>query len=232
MNDFREPRSWIWHPVVAVLATVVAIVGFVAAMSQTLSDPPVAVVYVAGAGVALVTGFFLTVLAPLPAEDDTPYNLWAVGTWLIGIFLTMFVLAYARKPGGVLWSALILAVPWYVAIFRAIPAERASRPMRGVLAACVVAVGAAVAPFAWSGNWPMPPLDGAAIGYLCGLAVAAMFLRAGDPWPRAGAALLFVVSFSSLTRPFLPIVPVILTVYLFSWLRRRRIGSAPQGVVA
>lgn len=232
MNDARWRHSWIWHPGVVALATAVAILAFFASMAQTLSDPPVAVAFVLAAGVALVTGFFLVVLAPLPDEKQPEYNWWVGGTWMVGIFLTMFVMVAARRPGGVLWPALILTVPWYVAIFRAIPPERASRPMRGVLAAFVVAVGAAVAPFAWSGNSPMPPLDGAAVGYLCGLAIAAMFLRAGDPWPRAGAALLFVVSFSSLTLPFLPIVPVILTVYLFSWLRRRRIGSAPQAVVA
>ena len=143
----------------------------------------------------------------------------------------MFVMAGARKPGGVLWPALILTVPWFVAVFRAIPPERTSRSARGVLAACVVAVGVAFAPFAWSGNSPMPPVDGAAIGYLWGLAVAVVFLRAGESWRRVAAVLLLAVSFSSLGQ-FLPIVTVLLTAYPFAWMRRRRVGSAPQAVVA
>ncbi len=229
MKSARQQRSWIWHPGVAVLATAVAILTFVAGMSQTLSDPPVAVAVVAAAGVALVTGFFLTVLAPLPTEKQPGYDWWAVGAWLVGIVLTMFVMVGARKPGGVLWSALILIVPWYIGVFRAIPPARASRPIRGVLAAGVVAVGAACAPFAWSGNSPTSFVDGAAVGYLWGLAVAAVLLRAGESWPRVGAALLFAVSFMSLTSQFMPMVAVLLTGYLFSWIRRRRIGSALQG---
>jgi hypothetical protein len=74
----------------------------------------------------------------------------------------------------------------------------------------------------------MPPVDGAAIGYLWGLAVAVVFLRAGESWRRVAAVLLLAVSLSSLGQ-FLPTVPVHLTVYLFAWIRRRRIGSALQG---
>lgn len=232
MKDFREPRSWIWHPVVAVLATIVAIVGFVAAMSQTLSDAPVAVAFVVAAGAALVTGVFLIVFAPMPTDTREDYKWWAVGTWLIGILVTMFVMAGARRPGGVLWPALILTVPWYYAVFRAVPPGRASRFMRGMLAACVVAIGAAVAPFAWSGNSPGPPLDGAAIGYLWGVAVAAVFLRAGESWPRVGAAVVYAVSFMSLTSQFPLTVPVLLTTYLAYWIRRRTIASAPQEAAA
>jgi len=232
MNDARWGHSWIWHPGVAALAAAVAVLAFVAGMSQTLSDPPVAVAVVTAVGVALVTGFFLTVLAPLPTEKQPSYDWWAVGAWLAGIVLTMVVLVAARRPDVVLWPALILVIPWSVAIFRAIPPARASRPMRGVLAACVVAVGIAFAPFAWSGNSPMPPVDGAAIGYLWGLAVAVVLLRAGELWPRVGAALLFAVSFMSLMSQFMPMVPVLLTVYLFAWVRRRRIVSTPQAVVA
>jgi hypothetical protein len=77
----------------------------------------------------------------------------------------------------------------------------------------------------------MPPVDGAAIGYLWGLAVAVVFLRAGESWLRVAAVVVFAVSLSSLGQ-FLPIVPVLLTVYLYSWIRRRRIGSAPQAVAA
>ena len=216
----------------AALAVVVAILGFVASMSQTLSDPPVAVAFVVAAGVALVTGLFLIVLAPMPTDTHEDYQWWAVGTWLIGILVTMFVMAAARRPGGVLWPALILTVPWYYAVFRAIPPERASRLGRAVMAACVVAIGAAVAPFAWSGNSPTPPLDGAAIGYLGGIAVAAVFLRAGESWPRVAAALVYAVSFMSLTSQFLPIVPVLLAAYLAYWIRRRRIGSALQAAAA
>jgi hypothetical protein len=164
VTETRWGRTWFWHPGVAVLAAVVAIVGFVASMSQTLSDPPVAVAFVVAAGVAVVTGLFLIVLAPMPTDTHEDYKWWAIGTWLIGILVTMFVLVGARRPGGVLWPALILTVPWYYAVFRAVPPGRASRLMRGILATCVVAIGAAVAPFAWSGNSPMPPLDGAAIG--------------------------------------------------------------------
>jgi len=80
MKDFRQPRSWIWHPGVAVLAAVVAVVGFVADMSQTVSDRPVAVSLVAAAAVALVTGFYLTVLAPLPDEIQPEHNWWAGGS--------------------------------------------------------------------------------------------------------------------------------------------------------
>ena len=232
MNDARWRHSWIWHPGVAVLAAVVAIVGFVASMSQTLSDPPVAVGFVLAAGVALVSGLFLIVLAPMPTEAHEDYKYWAIGTWLIGILATMFVLVAARRPGGVLWPALILTVPWYYAVFRAIPPERASRPTRAILAACVVAVGAAVAPFAWSGNSPTPPLDGAAVGYLYGVAVAAVFLRAGESWLRVAAALVYAVSFMSLTSQFLPIVPVLLAAYLAYWIRRRRIGSALEDAAA
>jgi hypothetical protein len=232
MKDVRQPRSWIWHPGVAVLAAVVAIVDFVAHLSQALSDPLLAVAVMVAACVAVASGFFLTVLAPLPAEEHTNYDWWSVGTWLIGIVLTMVVFAAARKPGGVLWPALILTVPWYVAIFRAVPPARASRPMRGVLAACVVAVGVAFAPFAWSVNSPMSLVDGAAIGYLWGLAAAVVFLRAGESWVRVAAVVVFAVSLSSLTSPFLPIVAVFLMVYLFSWMRRRRVGSAPQAVAA
>lgn len=231
MNDAWWRHSWIWHPGVVALATAVAILAFFASMAQTLSDPPVAVAFVLAAGVALVTGFFLVVLAPLPDEKQPEYNWWVGGTWMVGIFLTMFVLLGARGPGGVLWPALILTVPWYYAVFRAIPPERASRSMRGVLAAFVVAVGASSAPFAWSGNSPMPPLDGAAVGYLWGIAVAVVLLKAGDSWRRVGAVLLLAVSFSSLGR-FLPIGTVLLTAYLFAWMRRRRVGSAPQAVVA
>ena len=216
----------------AVLAAVVAIVGFVASMSQTLSDPPVAVAFVVAAGVAVVTGLFLIVLAPMPTEAHEDYKYWAIGTWLIGILATMFVLVAARRPGGVLWPALILTVPWYYAVFRAIPPERVSRPTRAVLAACVVAVGAAVAPFAWSGNSPTPPLDGAAVGYLWGVAVAAVFLRAGESWPRVAAALVYAVSFMSLTSQFLPIVSVLLAAYLAYWIRRRRIGSTFEDAAA
>ena len=214
-----------WHPGVAVLAAVVAIVGFVAAMSQTLSDPPVAVALVLAAGIALVTGLYLIVLAPMPTETHEDYKWWAIGTWLIGILATMFVLVGARRPGGVLWPALILIVPWSYAVFRAIPPQRASRATRAVVAACVVAIGAAIAPFAWSGNSPMPLVDGAAIGYLGGIAVAAVFLRAGESWPRVAAALVYAVSFMSLASQLLPIVPVLLAAYLAYWIRRRRIGS-------
>ena len=232
MTETRWGRTWFWHPGVAVLAAVVAIVGFVASMSQTLSDPPVAVAFVVAAGVAVVTGLFLIVLAPMPTDTHEDYKWWAIGTWLIGILVTMFVLVGARRPGGVLWPALILTVPWYYAVFRAVPPGRASRLMRGILATCVVAIGAAVAPFAWSGNSPMPPLDGAAIGYLWGVAVAAVFLRADESWLRVAAVLLYSVSFMSLTSQFLPIVPVLLTAYLAYWIRRRRIGSAVQEAVA
>lgn len=232
MAETRWARSWFWHPSVAVLAAVVAIVGFVASMSQTLSDPPVAVAFVLAAGVALVTGLFLIVLAPMPTETHEDYKRWAIGPWLIGILATIFVLVGARRPGGVLWPALILIVPWYYAVFRAIPPERASRPMRGILATCVVAVGGAVAPFAWSGNSPMPPVDGAAIGYLGGIAVAAVFLRAGESWLRVAAALVYAVSFMSLTSQFLPIVPVLLAAYLAYWIRRLRNRSALQQAVA
>jgi hypothetical protein len=232
MRNSREPRSWIWHPGVAVLAAVVAIVSFVASMSQTHSDPPVAVAFVLAAVVALVTGLFLIVLAPMPTETHDDHNWWAIGAWLIGILATMFVLVGARRPGGVLWPALILIVPWYYAVFRAIPPERASRPVRGILATCVVAIGGAVAPFAWSGNSPMPLVDGAAIGYLGGIAVAAVFLRAGESWLRVAAALVYAVSFMSLTSQFLPIVPVLPAAYLAYWIRRRRIGFALHDAAA
>lgn len=232
MDNSRQLQSWAWHPGAAVLAAVVAIVGFVASMSQTLSDPPVAIAFLVAAGVAVVTGLFLIVLAPMPTEAHEDYKYWAIGTWLIGILATMFVLVAARRPGGVLWPALILTVPWYYAVFRAVPPGRASRLMRGILATCVVAVGAAVAPFAWSGNSPTPPLDGAAVGYLWGVAVAAVFLRAGESWLRVAAALVYAVSFMSLTSQFLPIVPVLLAAYLAYWIRRRRIGSAVQEAVA
>ncbi|HEX7496921.1 MAG TPA: hypothetical protein VF344_00440 [Candidatus Limnocylindrales bacterium] len=232
MRNSREPRSWMWHPGVAVLAAVVAIVGFVASMPQTLSDPPVTVAFVLAAAVALVTGLFLIVLAPMRTETHDDHKWWAIGTWLIGILATMFVLVEAKRPGGVLWPALILIVPWYYAVFRAIPPERASRPVRGILATCVVAIGAAVAPFAWSGNSPMPPIDGAAIGYLGGIAVAAVFLRAGESWLRVAAALGYAVSFMSLTSQFLPIVPVLLAAYLAYWIRRRRIGFALHDAAA
>lgn len=232
MNDARWRHSWIWHPVVAVLAVVVAILASVAAVSQTLSDPPVAVAFVVAAGVAVVTGLFLIVLAPMPTDTHEDYKWWAIGTWLIGILATMFVLLGARRPGGVLWPALILTVPWYYAVFRAVPPGRASRLMRGILATCVVAIGAAVAPFAWSGNSPTPPLDGAAVGYLWGVAVAAVFLRAGESWLRVAAALVYAVSFMSLTSQFLPIVPVVLAAYLAYWIRRRRIGSALEDAAA
>jgi hypothetical protein len=232
MTETRWGRTWFWHPGVAVLAAVVAIVGFVASMSQTLSDPAMALAFVVAAGGALVTGLFLIVFAPMPTDTYEDYKWWAIGTWLIGILVTMFVLVGARRPGGVLWPALILTVPWYYAVFRAVPPGRASRPMRGILAACVVSVGAAVAPFAWSGNSPMPPLDGAAIGYLWGVAVAAVFLRAGESWLRVAAALVYAVSFMSLTSQFLPIIPVLLAAYLGYWLRRRRTASALQEAVA
>jgi hypothetical protein len=232
MKNSREPRSWIWHPGVTVLAAGVAIAAFAASMSQTLSDPPVAFAFVVAAGVALATGLFLIVLAPMPTDTHEDYKWWAIGTWLIGILVTMFVLAGARRPGGVLWPALILTVPWYYAVFRAIPPARASRLRRGILAACVVAIGAAVAPFAWSGNSPTPPLDGAAIGYLGGIAVGAVFLRAGESWLRVAAALVYAVSFMSLTSQFLPIVPVLLAAYLAYWIRRRRIGFALQDAAA
>jgi hypothetical protein len=100
MKDFRQTRSWIWHPGVAALAAVVAVVGFVADMSQTVLDPLLAVAVVVAAGVALVTGFFLTVLAPLPDEIQPDHDWWAVGAWPVGILLTMFVMAGARKPGA------------------------------------------------------------------------------------------------------------------------------------
>jgi len=231
LKNSREPRAWMWHPGMAVLAAVVAIVGFVASMSQTLSDPPVAVAFVLAAAVALVTGLFLIVLAPMPTETHEDRKWLAIGTWLIGILATMFVLVGARRPGGVLWPALILIVPWYYAVFRAVPPERASRPMRGILAACVVAIGGAVAPFAWSGNSPMPLVDGAAIGYLGGIAVAAVFLRAGESWLRVAAALVYAVSFMSLTSQLLPIIPVLLAAYLGYWFRRRRTASALQEAI-
>lgn len=232
MNDARWRHSWIWHPVVAVLAVVVAILASVAAVSQTLSDPPVAVAFVVAAGVAVVTGLFLIVLAPMPTDTHEDYKWWAIGTWLIGILATMFVLLGARRPGGVLWPALILTVPWYYAVFRAVPPGRASRLMRGILATCVVAIGAAVAPFAWSGNSPTPPLDGAAVGYLWGVAVAAVFLRAGESWLRVAAALVYAVAFMSLTSQFPLTVPVVLAAYLAYWIRRRRIGSALEDAAA
>ena len=232
MRNSREPRTWIWHPGVAVLAVIVAVVAFVVGLSRTLEDPPTTVAVVVAAGVALVTGLFLIVLAPLPTDEDEDYKWWAIGTWLIGILVTVIVLAGARRPGGELWPALILIAPWYYAVFRAIPPERASRATRAVVAACVVAIGAAVAPFAWSGNSPMPPIDGAAIGYLGGIAVAAVFLRAGESWLRVAAALVYAVSFMSLTSQGLPIVPVLLAAYLAYWIRRRRIGSALEGAAA
>ena len=232
MKDFRQTRSWIWHPGIAVLAAAVAVVAFGVWMSQVHMDLPVAVSVVAAAGVDLATGFYLTMFWPLPDEEQPEHNWWPVGTWLVGTVLTMFVMIAAKQPGSMLWPALILAVPWYVAIFRAIPPQRASRPLRGVLAACLVAVGVAFAPFAWSGNSPMPPLDGAAIGYLWGLAVAAVFLRAGESWRRVGAVLSFAVAFSILSSQLVGIVPVLLTVYLFAWIRRRRIGSTTQTAVA
>ncbi len=232
MNDARWRHSWIWHPVVAVLAVVVAILASVAAVSQTLSDPPVAVAFVVAAGVAVVTGLFLIVLAPMPTDTHEDYKWWAIGTWLIGILATMFVLLGARRPGGVLWPALILTVPWYYAVFRAVPPGRASRLMRGILATCVVAIGAAVAPFAWSGNSPTPPLDGAAVGYLWGVAVAAVFLRAGESWLRVAAALVYAVAFMSLTSQLPLTVPVVLAAYLAYWIRRRRIGSALEDAAA
>ena len=102
--------------------------------------------------------------------------------------------------------------------------------MRSVLAAFVVAVGAASAPFAWSGNSPMPPLDGAAIGYLWGLAVAVVFLRAGESWLRVAAILTFAVCFMSVfSSQFTTLVAM---AYVFSWMRRRRVGSATPVVAA
>jgi hypothetical protein len=226
MAETRWAGSWIWHPGAAVLAVIVAVVAFIVGLSPTLGDPPTTAAVVVAAGAALVSGFYLIVFAPTPTETRVDYKWWAIGSWLIGILMTVFVLAEARRPGGVLWPALILTVPWYYAVFRAIPPERASRPVRLVIAACVIVIGAAVAPFAWSGNSPTPPLDGAAIGYLVGIAVAAVFLRAGESWPRVAAALLYAVSFMSLTSQFLPIVPVLLAAYLAYWFRRRRIVTA------
>jgi hypothetical protein len=230
MNNSRQLQSWAWHPGVAVLAAVVAVAAFIVGLSRTLGDPSATVAIVVIAGVALVTGFYLTVFAPMPAEKQSNYDWWAVGGWLVGNLLTTFVLLAARRPGGVLWPALILIVPWYVAVFRAIPPERASRPMRATLAAFVVAVGAASAPFAWSGNSPTPLLDWSAYGYLWGLAVAAVALRAGESWLRVAAILTFAVCFMSVfSSQFTTLVAM---AYVFSWMRRRRFGSALQEAAA
>lgn len=230
MKDVREPRSWMWHPGVAVLAVIVAVAAFIVGLSRTLGDPSATVAIVVVAGVALVTGFYLTVFAPMPTDRHEDYKWWAIGTWLIGILVTTFVLLAARRPGGVLWPALILIVPWYVAVFRAIPPERASRPMRATLAAFVVAVGAASAPFAWSGTSPTPLLDWSAYGYLWGLAAAAVALRAGESWLRVAAILTFAVCFMSVfSSQFTTLVAM---AYVFSWMRRRRIGSALQEAAA
>jgi hypothetical protein len=229
MTGTGPTRSWIWHPGVAVLAAVVGAVGFAADLSQTLSDPPVAVAVVVAGATALVMGAYLTVLTPTSDEEQPQYNWWAAGPWLVGAFLTTFVLVQARLPGGVLWPAAILMVPWFIAIFRAIPPERASRPLRGVVAACVVTLGAVMAPFAWSGNSPMPPLDGAALGYLWGMSLAAVFLAAGQSWPRVGAVLALAVALSSMTPPLFPIVPAVVSAYLIMWVRRRRLAVAGMG---
>ena len=93
-----------------------------------------------------------------------------------------------------------------------------------LLAAFVVAVGAVSAPFAWSGNSPTPLLDWSAYGYLWGLAVAAVALRAGESWLRVAAILVFAVCFMSVfSSQFTTLVAM---AYLFSWMRRRRVGSA------
>jgi hypothetical protein len=232
MSDSERRHSWIWHPMVATLAAVVGVVGFVAALSPSLSNPPLAASFVAAGGVALVTALYVTVLTPRPNEARPEYNWWIAASWVVGIVLTEFVMAEARRPGGVLWPTLILTALWFVAVFRAIPAERATRPARAVLAAGAIGVGVAMAPFAWSGDWPMPALDGAAIGYLWGLAFAAVFVQAGQSWRRIGAVLLLAVSVSSLTGMGLPIVPALMTAYLLAWARLRRMGSALEAKLA
>ncbi len=201
-----------------------AIAAFTVNLSRTLGDPSATVAMVVVSGVALVTGFYLIVFAPLPTATHEDYKWWAIGTWMIGILVTTFVLLAARRPDGVLWPALILIVPWYVAVFRAIPPDRASRPMRAFLAAFAVAIGAASAPFAWSGNSPTSLLDWSAYGYLWGVAVAAVFLRAGESWPRVAAILVFAACFMSVfSSQFTTFVAM---AYVFFWMRRRREGSA------
>lgn len=103
MAETRWVRSWFWHPSVAVLAAVVALATFVAGMSQTFSDPPLAAAVVAASVAAVASGFYLTVLAPLPAEEGPDYDWWAVGAWPIGSILTLVVIVAAKKAR---WGAL------------------------------------------------------------------------------------------------------------------------------